>query len=809
MTGVAAGDGRGPGGVPGRPDPPAVLVRLIPGRSPRPPRAAAFGRGGEVTPPRVRGCVRWVGDRPGRRGSLRGVGPGRGRAPGPDLPAGPAGRGAIQAAAAAALAQEPGIEAAWVEGRFRVAWADGERFLGAAPGRPESSPSRRGGPGPGQGSGPDDPLFLDGSQWGLRNEGAGPFGGIAGADIRAAGGLGGHLGLDRGSDRHRRHRARCRAPGPGRHARRAAGRASSGPSTRASRAGSPPPRTRSATARSSPASPWRGRTTGPSSTAAGSPAWPAAPGATRRDAASSPSRRPRRDTSTRWAPSWPRGSSTRSATAHGRSTSRSAATTTTTRCATRSPTPRAMGAWSSAAPGNGVDARPQYPGLLRALRGGHLGRGAALRWNAGRFLEPRSADRRRRAGRPDLLDVPDLRERVRQPDAQLRVLLGHVVRRAVRHRPGGTRHRAPADADRQRVPAAAAAHGARRRRARARRHVRLGRARRRRAPVVRRAAARLPARQRDGAELDAARHRQRDACARRGSPSAAAAWTGATWPSAGRCAPASTCRRGACSRRRSASCARTPRAAGRTDRCSSTTWAGARWCPAPRAPTGSRCARTSTGSRRRRWPAAAAAAAAAARRSTSCPCARRTSSSPGARSAGSTRRRRSRSPIRRTTARRGRSTRADTLRWEASDPDEVSWFAVEVSRMVARSGRRAPWIDPARPRANWPLCCSVRRARATRRSCASPRTTGTAASGPGAGAARAHADAALPSRRDPAGPGRIRVPAGGAESGARLDRVPLRARRRQPRRPACARARTASAEPRIALLGPAEDLVDL
>jgi len=92
--------------------------------------------------------------------------------------------------AAAALRTQPGVEAAWVEGRFRVAWADAERSLEATP-----SPAVDGRPAPPAAGGfPDDPLYLQLYQWGLRNDGNGPLGGVAGADIRAEAGWAGTTG---------------------------------------------------------------------------------------------------------------------------------------------------------------------------------------------------------------------------------------------------------------------------------------------------------------------------------------------------------------------------------------------------------------------------------------------------------------------------------------------------------------------------------------------------------------------------------------------------------------------------------------
>jgi len=77
------------------------------------------------------------------------------------------------------------VEAAWVERRYRVTWEGAERFLGPGSPRDASDPGAR--PGAGAAA-PDDPLFVSGAQWGLENSGTGPFGGVAGADIRARAG---------------------------------------------------------------------------------------------------------------------------------------------------------------------------------------------------------------------------------------------------------------------------------------------------------------------------------------------------------------------------------------------------------------------------------------------------------------------------------------------------------------------------------------------------------------------------------------------------------------------------------------------
>ncbi len=107
--------------------------------------------------------------------------------------------GTDRGAAARTLVLAPEVEWAEPDAVFHLAWDGAERFLSSvegaageaavAPGehaarsfdghalpsvRPQENPFL-----------PDDPLFVDESQWGLWNQGTGPFGGIAGADIRA------------------------------------------------------------------------------------------------------------------------------------------------------------------------------------------------------------------------------------------------------------------------------------------------------------------------------------------------------------------------------------------------------------------------------------------------------------------------------------------------------------------------------------------------------------------------------------------------------------------------------------------------
>jgi subtilisin family serine protease len=69
--------------------------------------------------------------------------------------------GADARTAARRLAQAPGVEGAEPDAVFHLAWTAGAGFF------------------------PDDPLFTDGTQWGLWNTGSGPSGGVAGVDIRA------------------------------------------------------------------------------------------------------------------------------------------------------------------------------------------------------------------------------------------------------------------------------------------------------------------------------------------------------------------------------------------------------------------------------------------------------------------------------------------------------------------------------------------------------------------------------------------------------------------------------------------------
>ena len=152
-----------------RPDAPAVLVRLRP--APSSPEARLHGRLREAG---VASAVRAVEDPLGAL--LAGDAWIRG---GEDEPLARVRRlvlepGADASAVARALAGEPDIEAAWVEARYRVTWT----------GPPADRPAAVAGTSPF----PNDPLFRDGSQWGLENTGTGRFGGVAGIDIRARAG---------------------------------------------------------------------------------------------------------------------------------------------------------------------------------------------------------------------------------------------------------------------------------------------------------------------------------------------------------------------------------------------------------------------------------------------------------------------------------------------------------------------------------------------------------------------------------------------------------------------------------------------
>jgi hypothetical protein len=93
--------------------------------------------------------------------------------------------GADLEAIALRLRAAPGVESAQRDAVYHLAWADAPRFVGPAAAM-EAPPSVR--PLAGGVPFPDDPQFVDGTQWGLENTGAGVFGGVAGVDIRATAG---------------------------------------------------------------------------------------------------------------------------------------------------------------------------------------------------------------------------------------------------------------------------------------------------------------------------------------------------------------------------------------------------------------------------------------------------------------------------------------------------------------------------------------------------------------------------------------------------------------------------------------------
>lgn len=168
----------GSAGVPERPDPPAVLVRLTPAQALR--GGALRPAGTRVRPPVLSAEAPFAEFTTGAEGAEEPLFRIRRLVLAP---------GADPAAVAKELRGQPGVEAAWVERRFRVTWADAGEFLRPTTGRaPVADPSA----GPARGGlgllEPDDPQFVDGTQWGLRNTGAGPFGGVPGIDIRAQAG---------------------------------------------------------------------------------------------------------------------------------------------------------------------------------------------------------------------------------------------------------------------------------------------------------------------------------------------------------------------------------------------------------------------------------------------------------------------------------------------------------------------------------------------------------------------------------------------------------------------------------------------
>jgi hypothetical protein len=173
-----------PDGPPERPDPPAVLVRLTPVGALR--QGSRLGLDGSRVGPSVLAVeAPFAGFATGAEGIEEPLFRIRRLLLAP---------GAGAAAVAAGLRGQPGIEDAWVERRFRVSWAEAGEFLTAAPRAPlpgAAAPAGGQACGPGDGIvlfAPDDPQFVDGTQWGLRNTGAGPFGGQAGVDIRAEAG---------------------------------------------------------------------------------------------------------------------------------------------------------------------------------------------------------------------------------------------------------------------------------------------------------------------------------------------------------------------------------------------------------------------------------------------------------------------------------------------------------------------------------------------------------------------------------------------------------------------------------------------
>jgi len=178
---------------PERSDPPAILVRLRAGIAPL-DGALAFGAGSR----RVAAAGKFALG-PGVANSALAqaaaqAGVGAVEAPFADLATlagapddgGPAARlartyrfvlapGADVAAAARMLQAQPDVESAQPEGRFHALWVETRGAPAAAPGTQAV------------GFDPNDPLYQDGTQWGLRNTGAGIFGGVAGVDIDAPG----------------------------------------------------------------------------------------------------------------------------------------------------------------------------------------------------------------------------------------------------------------------------------------------------------------------------------------------------------------------------------------------------------------------------------------------------------------------------------------------------------------------------------------------------------------------------------------------------------------------------------------------
>src|SRR5687767_5007026 len=163
---------------PGRPDPPTVLVRLTPAETLREERRLRPD-GARLRPSVLAVEAPFAEFATGSEGADEPLFRIRRLVLAP---------GADPAAVAFDLRGQPGIEAAWVEKRFRVTWADAGKFLQATPATaaPAGPPAQLR---PGLVLlEPKDPQFVDGTQWGLRNTGAGPFDGVAGIDIRAQAG---------------------------------------------------------------------------------------------------------------------------------------------------------------------------------------------------------------------------------------------------------------------------------------------------------------------------------------------------------------------------------------------------------------------------------------------------------------------------------------------------------------------------------------------------------------------------------------------------------------------------------------------
>lgn len=203
----------GPGGpawVSGRArtDPPAVVVRLAPGEAPL-TGALAFGEGSRLAMANGPAPL-GLESTPNRALAAAAVAAGVAAVEAPfaslvlppptgALPDGGAadrlsrtyrfvlGPGADIRAAAALLEAAPGVEAATPDGLVHALWV-APNAVG-----PGANPGRAAGPAPAPGRGtqavapflPNDPFFVDGTQWALSNSGAGQFGGVAGVDIGA------------------------------------------------------------------------------------------------------------------------------------------------------------------------------------------------------------------------------------------------------------------------------------------------------------------------------------------------------------------------------------------------------------------------------------------------------------------------------------------------------------------------------------------------------------------------------------------------------------------------------------------------